>query len=258
MFWWEQCRGSYGLLNAYALEYNLDPHTPFLLELLRVIDESFTDFYEHYVQNTHLHSDWHYVTHICECFPKGRAVIERVLRDDSNDKSTLFLSFDASTPTEGSNIFFNTPPYRRGIFWSNFKKEVTSDHNRIRSCFCQSQVLLDLGLSNFFDYIIIGGQTIEYLNLETWGKLCHFLKEGGCIVYPEMVWFYWGGEIINHLFNLLSDGTCEFELQRCANPDSSAFSEIKVFTKLNSIPSYGDFCYNNPDLTYVFYFHKKL
>ena len=262
MFWWDPCRENYGILNAYALKYDLGPHTPFPSELLRVegvpVAESFVDFYEDYIQNIHLHSNWHYETHMCEFLRNDGAIVERVLQDDSNDKRILFVGFDATRPTEGGDIFFNTPPYRHSLFWSDFKEQATPNHNRIKSCFCQSQVLLDLGLSNFFDYIIIGGQTVEYLNLETWRNLCRFVKEGGCIVYPEMVWFYWGGEIINRLFDSLSDDIYEFELQRCDNPDAPVFSEIKALAQFNNVPACGDFCYGDPEQPYVLYLHKKI
>ena len=113
MFWWEPCRKSYSILNAYALKYDLGPHTPFPSELLRVegvpLTETYIDFYENYIQNIHLHSAWYYRTHRCECSSDDEAVIERVLRDDSEDKNILFLGFDASCPTEGGDILFNTP-----------------------------------------------------------------------------------------------------------------------------------------------------
>lgn len=262
LFWWERGKRNYSILNAYALKYNLGPSTPFPSELLHVegvpLTDSFADFYENYIQRIHLHSDWYYSTHTCEDLPEDKFVIERVLQDKSEDKSILFVGFDATTPTEGSDIFFDTPSYRHSLFWSDFEKGTTTNHNRIKSCFCKSQALLEMGLSNFFDYIIIGGQTIEYLNLETWKNLCHFLKEDGGIVYPEINWFYWGGEILNHLFNLSSDDTCEFELQRHDNQNDPIFSEIKGLTKFNIVPSHGDFCYGDPKLFRAFYLHKKI
>ena len=262
LFWWERDRRNYGILNAYALKHNLGPNIPFPSELLRVegvpLSDNFVDFYENYIQRIHLHSDWHYNTHTCQCFRGDERVIERVLQDTSKDKNILFLGFDATTPTEGSDIFFDTPLYRHSLFWSDFKEEATSTHNCIKSCFCQSQALLDMGLKNFFDYIIIGGQTVEYLNSETWRNLCHFLKEGGCIIYPEANWLYWGGEILNHLFNLSSNDTYEFELRRYDNQNDPIFSEIKALTQFNDKPSHGSFCYGDPTQFRAFYSHKKI
>ena len=44
--------------------------------------------------------------------------IDRVLKDESNDKCVLFVGFDQNIPGEGSEITCNTPGYRKSLFWS--------------------------------------------------------------------------------------------------------------------------------------------
>lgn len=179
---------------------------------------------------------------------------ERIIDDKSADKAILFVGFSQTRPTEGSKITFDTPGYRKSLFWSLWEDQSDIDHNGIKFCFCQTENFLSqyTEFENFFDYIIIGGQTIEYIPEETWIQLGKMLKKSGRMVYPHLNYFFWG-PFINKLLN--STLTENFNLHMCDNPEEPIFKEILNFASFNDIGSYGEFCYAKAQ---ELYWHKKL
>ena len=115
------------------------------------------------------------------------AVIQRVLNCNSESKSVLFVGFEQSIPTEGSEIRYNTQGYEKSIFTSTWGKYPGSDYNALKCDFRQYANLLEKfpKLNNFFDYIIVGGQTIEYIPAEIWEIFGKLLKNSGLLLFTD-------------------------------------------------------------------------
>lgn len=116
------------------------------------------------------------------------AVIQRVLNYNSEAKSVLFVGFDQSCFTEGSEIRYNTQNYEKSIFTSAWKEHPGPDYNALKCDFRQYANLLEKfpQLNNFFDYIIVGGQTIGYIPAETWEIFGKLLKNSGLLLFTCM------------------------------------------------------------------------
>lgn len=190
----------------------------------------------------------------CSISEKDLLALKRVYNDESEDKAILFVGFSQSIPTEGSEITFDTPGYRKSLFWSKYEDQPDENHNSIKFCFCQAENFLSQypEFEEFFDYIIIGGQTIQYIPKETWIQLGKMLKKNGRMVYPHSDYFCWG-PFINKL--LISTLTQDFNLYMCDNPEEFIFKEILNFASFNNVGSYGEFCYAKAQ---KLYWHKNV
>ena len=124
-----------------------------------------TNNYFGYIRNDCSHSDQN-----CAISESDQEVVERIISENPKDKSVLFIGFDQNQPTEGSEIYFDTPGYTRSIFWSNWYDRPDKNHNSIKFCFCKINEFLEKNpkLINFFDYVIIGCQTREYITPDAW------------------------------------------------------------------------------------------
>ena len=91
-------------------------------------------------------------------------------------------------------------------------------------------------LENYFDYIIIGGQTPNF----DWMR-----ASPGC-PFSQPIWanFFLNSTVPNY----------EFKLYSCDNKDDEIFQEILEFASFNNKPRNGDFCYTNAE---KLYWHKK-
>ena len=173
-----------------------------------------------------------------------------------NDKAMLFIGFDQSEPTEGSEIYYNVPGYTRSLFWSLWGERPDEKHNIIKFCFCNVNKFLESNpqLVGFFDYIIIGGQTVEYVTADAWIALGSLLKRGGRIVYPDISVDYFS-PFLNMALSECCQKSKGFELYRCKSATEPIYKEIKVLTSFNNKPTYGTDCYAK---TKTLYWHKKL
>lgn len=118
----------------------------------------------------------------------NETAIQRVLHNTSQDLAILFVGFDQLCPTEGSEIQYNTPGYRKSIFTSVWYDCPDINHyNSLQADFSEYPALLTktYELYNFFDYIIIGGQTTEYIPAETWECLGQMLKPNGIMLFKH-------------------------------------------------------------------------
>lgn len=211
------------------------------------------------------------ISKLCDCFtcPEGGTqseekdeiteedinIINRVLNTESQDKAILFIGFNQTTKEEGCEILFNTPGYERSIFWGKWGDRPDANHNTIKCCFSKTQELLNKKqeLYNFFDYIIIGMQTDNYIPLNVWTLLGHMLKEGGRLVCsgddvctPKHYW-------INKILNKSYLNNNFFEFYRCDDANENVFNEIHSLVSFDKKPNKE--CYAT---TNVLCWHKKL
>jgi hypothetical protein len=198
----------------------------------------------------------------CAVMALDQSVIARVLNQPSSDKTVLFVGFDQTLPTEGGNIYAHIPGYERSLFLSAWGDRPSNDHNQIKTCFCQMPQLLEIfpDLYNAFDYIIVGGQTREYVYPEAWIAFGRMLKPEGRLVYPA----YDSSPFHDQLFSLFLNQTlmesvaeeaCSFELYQCGNPSEPIYQAIKNLANFNCKPTYGSFCYTQGK---ALFWHKKL
>lgn len=181
-------------------------------------------------------------------------IINRVLNTKSHDKAILFIGFNQTTEEEGYEILFNTPGYERSIFWGKWGDRPDANHNTIKCCFSKTQELLNKKqeLYNFFDYIIIGMQTDNYIPLNVWTLLGHMLKEGGRLVCSGddtcTSKHYWINKILNKSY--LNNNF--FDFYRCDNDNEKVFNEIHSLVSFDEKPN--EECYAT---TNVLCWHKK-
>ena len=190
-----------------------------------------------YFKTTSVNSGYLKENHMNSCkIPQAdKDSINRVLNDQSNDKAILWVGFSQTGPEyEGVNIGSNTEKYRKSLFWSGEDwagKNRPEGKNTMRMCFCQSENLLNAisGLKKFFDYIIIGDGTHEYVHPETWLSFGKMLKAGGRIIYPA-----YGEQVAPHFVfrnGLLRDNdeAYTYNLYSCntENSQEDVVNEIK-------------------------------
>lgn len=193
---------------------------------------------------------------VCDISALDQAVVDRLTAGSPEDKAILFVGFDQSWATEGSEIYWNTPGYTRSLFWSLWNERPDENHNAIKFCFCKINDFLAANsqLYNFFDYIIVGGQTIEYVSADAWLALGDMLKKGGRIVYPDMeVNFF--PPFLNMMLSECCKKSKGFELYKCRNVSEPIYNEIKSLASFNDEPTYGAVCYTHAK---TLYWHKKL
>ncbi|MDR2396980.1 MAG: hypothetical protein LBD69_03955, partial [Puniceicoccales bacterium] len=101
----------------------------------------------------------------CDITALDRSIVNRILHQPIGDKTVLFVGFDQTFNTEGGNIYADTPGYTRSLFLSAWENRPSEDYNQIKTCFCKMPRLLEMcpDMLNAFDYIIVGGQTREYV-----------------------------------------------------------------------------------------------
>ena len=198
----------------------------------------------------------------CDILEADQEVIERVISGNLDDKTILFIGFDQNQPTEGSEIYFNTPGYTRSIFWSKWNKRPDQNHNAIKFCFCKINEFLEENpkLINFFDYIIIGCQTREYIAPDAWIALGSMLKSEGRIVYHnygERIDEYCGyPAFLNKMLREHCIDGENFNLYKCNDKNESIYQEISQLTLFNNKPyESADVCYANAK---TLYWNKKL
>jgi hypothetical protein len=184
-----------------------------------------------------------------------QAIIDRMMAGNPKDKAILFVGFDQGEPTEGSEIFYDTPGYSRSLFWSLWGERPDENHNAIKSCFCKINEILATTpqLLGFFDLIVIGGQTVEYVTSDVWVALGSMLKRGGRIVYPDISVDYFP-PFLNMMLAECCQKSKGFELYKCKSTLEPIYQEIKAFASFNNEPSHGPFCYSNAK---TLYWHKK-
>ena len=117
------------------------------------------------------------------------AVIQRVLSCNTEAKSVLFVGFSQSRPTEGSEIRHNTQGYEKSLFTSAAEEHPGRDYNALKCDFRQYANLLEKfpQLNNFFDYIIVGSETIDYVPAEIWGIFGKLLKNSGLLLFSDVL-----------------------------------------------------------------------
>jgi hypothetical protein len=198
----------------------------------------------------------------CDITELDSSIVARVLHQLSGDKTVLFVGFDQTSPTEGGDIYAATPGYTRSLFLSAWGIRPSGDRNQIKTCFCQMPRLLEMcpNMRNAFDYIIVGGQTREYVYPEAWVTFGRMLKPGGRLVYPA----YSSSPQHDLLFSLclnrtLMENVAEegfgLELYKCDNASELIYREIQQLAAFNSIPTYGSFCYAQCG---TLFWHKKI
>jgi hypothetical protein len=198
----------------------------------------------------------------CNIEALDRSIVARVLRQPSGDKTVLFVGFDQTFNTEGGEIYADTPGYMRSLFLSAWENRPSSYHNQIKTCFCQMPRLLEAcpDMRNAFDYIIVGGQTREYVYPEAWVAFGRMLKPEGRLVYPA----YSSSPQHDLLFSLclnrtLMESVAEegfgFEPYRCDNASELVYREIQHLAGFNDEPTYGSFCYAQSG---TLFWHKKI
>ena len=197
----------------------------------------------------------------CDISEADQEVVERVIAGNPEDKAILFIGFDQNQPAEGSGIYFNTPGYTRSIFWSKWYNRPDPNHNAIKFCFCKINEFLETNsqLYGFFDYIIIGCQTREYIVPDVWLALGSMLKTEGRIVYStyeKRIDEYCGyPAFLNKMLREHSDGGENFNLYKCDDENEPVYQEIKNLTLFNDKP------YESSDVFYAnaktLYWHKK-
>lgn len=192
----------------------------------------------------------------CDFSELDQAIIDRIMTGNSKDRAILFIGFDQGIETEGSEIFYDTPGYTRSLFWSLWGEQPDKNHNSIKFCFCKINEFLETNpqLYGFFDSIIIGGQTVEYITSDVWITLGSMLKRGGRIIYPDIYVDYFP-PFLNIMLSECCQKSKGFELYKCKNALEPIYQEIKTFTSFNNEPTYGAFCYTNAK---TLYWHKKL
>ncbi|MDR0647125.1 MAG: hypothetical protein LBF43_01665 [Puniceicoccales bacterium] len=198
----------------------------------------------------------------CDIPELDRDIIAKVLNEPSNDKTVLFVGFDQTLPTEGGNIYAHTPGYTRSLFLSAWGDHLSSDHNQIKTCFCQMPRLLEVfpDMCNAFDYIIVGGQTREYVYPEAWVAFGRMLKPGGRLVYPA----YGSSPHHDQLFSSFLNRTLmesiaeegfNFALYKCDHASEPIYQTIQTLASFNDEPTYGSFCYAQGG---ALFWHKKI
>ncbi|MDR1254488.1 MAG: hypothetical protein LBJ78_00425 [Puniceicoccales bacterium] len=198
----------------------------------------------------------------CDVMELDRSVIARVLNQPSSDKTVLFVGFDQTLPTEGGNIYASTLDYERSLFLSTWGDRPSNDHNQIKTCFCQMPNLLEIfpDMCSAFDYIIVGGQTREYVYPEAWAAFGRMLKLGGRLVYPA----YGSLSCHDQLFSLFLNQTLmesvaeegfSFALHQCDQVSEPIHQTIKKLASFNCEPTYGSFCYVQGG---TLFWHKKI
>jgi len=191
----------------------------------------------------------------CDFVEQDQAIIDRMVTGNPEDKAILFVGFDQGEPIEGSEIFYDTPGYTRSLFWSLWSERPDENHNAIKFCFCKTNEFLEANpqLYGFFDYIVIGGQTVEYITSDVWVTLGSMLKRGGRIVYPDISVDYFP-PFLNMMLAECCRKSKGFELYKCKSALEPVYQEIKQLTSFNKEPSHGSFCYANAK---TLYWHKK-
>ena len=192
----------------------------------------------------------------CDSLALDQKIVDRAMSGNPKDKAVLFVGFDQGEPAEGSTLYFDTSGYTRSLFWSLWGERPDEKYNAIKFCFCKVNEFLETNpkLLDFFDYIIIGAQTIEYVTADAWSCFSSMLKRGGRIVYPDISVDYFP-PFLNMLLSDCSQKSKGFELYKCKEPSEAIYKEIKTLTAFNNEPTYGDVCYLH---TKTFYWHKKL
>jgi hypothetical protein len=176
----------------------------------------------------------------CDITELDCSIVERVLRQpQSSGKTILFVGFDQTSPEEGGDIYAHTPGYERSLFLSAWEDRPSEGHNQIKPCFCQMPRLLEMcpAMRNAFDYIIVGGQTREYVYPEAWVTFGHMLKPGGRLVYAS----YEGAEftIFGIWLNQILRGSVaeegfSFVLYECNDASESIYQEIQQLAGFNT------------------------
>ncbi|MDR0393115.1 MAG: hypothetical protein LBH52_02685 [Puniceicoccales bacterium] len=203
----------------------------------------------------------------CDITELDRSIVTRVLQQPSSDKTVLFVGFDQTLPTEGGEIYADTPGYTRSLFLSAWKARPSGDHNQVKTCFCQMPRLLEMcpDMRNAFDYIIVGGQTREYVYPEAWVAFGRMLKPEGRLVYA----FFYEETSFENFFSLCLNRTLRevvaeegfgFELYRCDNASEPVYQEIQGLAGFNNVHSawdrLGKFFYTKEGV--AFGWHKKI
>jgi hypothetical protein len=202
----------------------------------------------------------------CDITEFDQSIVERVLRQPGGDPTVLFVGFDQTSPTEGGNIYAHTLGYARSLFLSAWEERPSSHHNQIKTCFCQMPRLLEMcpDMRNAFDYIIVGGQTREYVYPEAWVTFGRMLKPEGRLVYPT----YSSSPQHDLLFSLCLNRTLRenvaaeglsFELYECDNASEPVYQAIQQLSSFNDTPSVWcmgtGFCYTQAG---SLFWHKKV
>ncbi len=201
-------------------------------------------------------------TQECNISESDRKIAKRVISGDPKDKAILFIGFDQNQPTEGSEIYADTPGYTRSIFWSNWNDRPEQNHNAIKFCFCKINEFLKTNpqFYSFFDYIIIGCQTREYITPDTWIALGSMLKKEGRIIYREygktIDEYYGYPAFLNKMLREHCIEGKNFNLYKCGDETEPIYQEIKQLTSFNNeYYESSDVCYANAK---TLYWHKKL
>jgi SAM-dependent methyltransferase len=200
----------------------------------------------------------------CDITELDRSIVARVLHHPSDDKTVLFVGFSQTSPAEGGDIYTYTPGYTRSLFLSAWEARPSDDHNQIKTCFCQMPRLLETfpDMRNAFDYIIVGGQTYEYVYPEAWVTFGRMLKPGGRLVYA----FYDGIEFFNFtlclnrtLMESVAEEEASFEWYLGGDSSESVYQEIQRLAGFNNQSIWdplGEFFYTKEGV--AFSWHKKI
>ncbi len=253
------------LILSYANQHNLATRDPFPEVFFPVDEEIEDDFCNKSGKEIFEDKIGNFFTRSLRCKDQNEhcdfseldlAIVDRIVTGNPNDKAILFIGFDQGEETEGSEIFYDTPGYTRSLFWSLWGERPDENHNSIKLCFCKINKFLEANpqLYGFFDSIIIGGQTVEYVTSDVWIALGSMLKRGGRIIYPDIYVDYFPP-----FLNLMLSDCCQkskgFELYKCKNASEPVYQDIKAFAFFNKEPTYGPTCYANAK---TLYWHKKL
>lgn len=184
--------------------------------------------------------------HLEQCQPteEDRSILENVLNDETEVPSILFVGFDQTIPSEGSEILANTPIYQHSLFLSGWGTRPEGNYNQIKFCFCQLGEILKQypQLNRFFDYIIIGGQTIEYIPKVAWEAFARMIKPEGRLVYKNIFHSHLHfPQFVNQL--LCEASNKNFHVYACSNLEEPIYQEICNYAGFNNKPTWGDFCY---------------
>jgi hypothetical protein len=192
----------------------------------------------------------------CEISAFDQSIMERVLRQPGGDPTVLFVGFDQTSPTEGGNIYADTPGYTRSLFLSAWERP-QGNYNRIKMCFCQMPRLLEMcpDMRNAFDYIIVGGGTVSYVYPEAWVAFGRMLKPGGRVVYPVIARGLFARCLNRTLRESVAAEDLSFELYWCNNSSEPVFQTIQQLAEFNNVPSLSDFCYTQAE---SLFWHKKV
>ena len=180
----------------------------------------------------------------CQPTPKDRDIIENMPNNKTEVPNILFVGFDQIIPSEGSEILVDTPGYQHSLFLSGWGTRPEGNYNQIKFCFCQLGEILKQypQLNGFFDYIIIGGQTMEYVPKVAWKAFARMIKPEGRIVYKNIFHPHLHfPQFVNQL--LCEASNKDFHVYECSNSNEPVYQEIFNYAGFNDKPTWGSFCY---------------